>query len=218
MLPELSQTSTLLRDLSLFNMLEEDQIDIIAQLFIQENFNPDEIVLHQSQKAHAFYLILDGQAAAERRIKAGETQVDVFVRGDFFGEDSLLHDDVEPATITALTPLTLLSLEKEDFLQLIHDFPSIKDRLYRFIKSHQYLEKLHFNWLNEDEVVYQVRRRHIASLFMALALPAAVLTGGLIILGFAWWNWGTELLRNGSILLAAVVLGIGLGWAIWNSN
>ena len=217
MLPEISPINAFLQDLSLFNSLEEVQIDRIAQLFTLETLKPDEILLQQGQKAKAFYLIVEGQAAAQRKISPTEAQVDVIVRGDFFGEDSLLHAKIEPATIVALTHLTLLRLDEVDFRQVIHDHRLVEDRLNRFIKSHQYLEKLQFDWLNEDEVVYQVRRRHIAYLFFTLALPAVLIFIGLLIAGFGWWNWDSAGLRNASLILAAIVLGIGGGWAIWNA-
>ena len=53
MLPEISPINSFLQDLSLFNSLEEVQIDRIAQLFTLETVNPDEVLLQQGQKAKA---------------------------------------------------------------------------------------------------------------------------------------------------------------------
>jgi Cyclic nucleotide-binding domain len=216
MITDVSRVLPLLKNLSLFNSLDEGQVAQIASFFTLINLTPDEVVLSQGKKADAFYIIVEGNASVERMINKDESQVDVFVLGDFFGEDSLLQDTGEPTTVSALTPLTLLRLDKDHFRVLIHEFPSVGDRLNRFVKSHQYQKNFQFDWLNEDEVVYQVRRRHIAYLALMLILPAMVIFLGLVLFGVAFFVPDSAFVRDGTLIVTAVILGIGIGWLVWN--
>jgi hypothetical protein len=211
-----TQVPDFLEELSLFGSLDEAQIQQITPLFTQVQKNPDDVIIIQGTIADGFYLILEGQVTSRREFPRQEAQVDVLEQSDFFGEDSLLHNHVEPATITALTPLTLLYLEPGDFHQLVHKYPEIANRLSHFIKSHEYMRSLHFDWLNSDEVVYQVQRRHIAYLTIMLILPGMIVLFGLGLLGLAFLSWDSATIRNVCLFLAAILLGIGLGWGIWN--
>ena len=213
--PEIPQIVHFLRDVSLFNSLTEIELEDLAALFGVADINPEETILLQSQKSPAFFIIFDGQTSAVRRLSESEFQVDVYVRGDFFGEDSLLNDSVEPASISTITPATILRLEKPQFIWLIQTFPSIKERLGRFTKTHQYLDELHFDWLNDDEVVYQVRRRHPANLIVMLAAPVLALFVGFVLLIIAIQNWEVVGLRNALLAGSALALGGGLGWFFW---
>ena len=49
--------------------------------------------------------------------------------GDFFGETALLGDDVRPATVIAMGPLTLLRLTRKSVLDLADLHPEISRRL-----------------------------------------------------------------------------------------
>ncbi len=215
MLPEIPQIIDLLREMSLFNALNEAQIEQLAGLFGIEEFKPGEAILFQSQKSPAFFIIFDGQTAVETRLSPSESQVDVYIRGDFFGEDSLLRGGVEPASISAIVHTIILRMEHTQFHWLIKEFPHLKDRLSKFTKTHQYLNDFRFDWLNEDEVVYQVRRRHAANLLIMIAAPLGLLLSGIFLLIITSQHWISEGFRSPLFLGNAVILGVGLGWLGW---
>jgi uncharacterized membrane protein YdbT with pleckstrin-like domain len=216
MLDDPEQIPVFLKDLSLFNSLDEIQIERISRLFTIVDKKPDDVILRQGVRADALYIIMEGQAIVETLSARESAQVDVFVRGDFFGEDSLLRNQPEPASVIALTALSLLRLARDNFSRLIHDFPSVADRLNRFVKSHDYLRRLRFDWISSDEVVYQVRRKHIAFLFVMLILPALVTMIGVGLAGFSIVLSSSTITRYIFFILAAVVVGVGLGWGVWN--
>ena len=212
---DLAQITQFLQGLSLFNSLEEFELAGIAERFSVIHGAPDQVFIKQGQTSDGFYVIFEGQVASRRDLSLEDTLVDVLVRGDFFGEDSLFENRIEPATITALTPVTLLFLSLDNFWAVTGAYPAIKDRLIQFVDSHDYLESHQFDWLNDDEVVYQVHRRHIAALLISLFLPVFVMFIGLVIAGIAWLLRGNAFISAGALILAAVVLGIGAGWTIW---
>jgi CRP-like cAMP-binding protein len=76
-------------------------------------------VFEQGAAGDRFYVIADGTATVE--IDGVETRR--LSRGDFFGEIALLRDVPRTATVTALEPLRLYALERDDFIAAVtgHD-------------------------------------------------------------------------------------------------
>ncbi len=52
-------------------------------------------------------------------------------------------------------------------------------------------------------------------LLLKLVWPGLVVLFGLFVASLAGVFWTSEVLRNGALILAAIILGIGFGWTIW---
>ncbi len=211
-----TQIPAFLKDLYLFSSLDEIQISRIQQFFIPITKEVDELILAPGDPDPAFYIVYEGQVALSEKIKGGRTQLDILVEGDFFGEEALLVRRPHLISAKAVTPLELLYASKDQFFQMLAEFPSVKDNLQHSIESRRIAETRHFNWLDEDEVIYQVRRRHPMILLLRLVLPGLVVLLGLFIAALAGVFWTDETVRNIVLFVAAIILGIGFGWTIWN--
>lgn len=214
-MPDLSQIAVFLKGLNLFNSLDEFQIALIAERFSIIHDQPNRVFTVQGRVSNGFYIVFDGQVSARRELAHEDILVDVLVRGDFFGEDSLLETRLEPATVTALTPVTLLFMSPEFFRLIVEEFPGIGGSLRLFVDSHDFLETHQFDWLNDDEVVYQVRRRHIAVLLISLILPGFINLFGLFFVLLGWYARDTATVSWVALILAAIIFGIGFGLAVW---
>ena len=73
-----------------------------------------------------YYLIKNGKCELTRKPppNAKEIRLAQLATGDTFGEDSLLSDAPRNVTITALTDISLLRLNKQQFVSLIKE-PSL---------------------------------------------------------------------------------------------
>ena len=80
---------------------------------------------------HALHILAEGQAIVVR----DGCRVAVLNPGDFFGEMELLHVDVAPADILALTPVRILSLPGATFLQLLKEHPAIGDGMREIVRE-----------------------------------------------------------------------------------
>jgi hypothetical protein len=210
------QIPVFLKDIHLFSSLDETQISRIQQFFSLINIAVDQTITAPGEQGAAFYIIYEGQVALSQKVKGGNTQLDVLNEGDFFGEEALLMKRPPLVSAKALTPVILLSARNDQFWQMLAEFPSVKDDLVHSIESRRTAEARHFNWLDDGEVIYQVRRRHPVLLLFGLVLPGLVVLLGLFVAALAGVFWTTEVARNIILIVAAIILGVGFGWIVWN--
>jgi CRP-like cAMP-binding protein/uncharacterized membrane protein YdbT with pleckstrin-like domain len=209
------QIPVFLKDLYLFSSLDEIQISRVQQFFSPLNKAVDELILTPGDPDAAFYIVYEGQVAISEKIKGGRSQLDILVEGDFFGEEALLVRRPHLISAKAVTPVVLLCARKDQFLEMLAEFPAVKDNLLHSIDSRRIAETRHFNWLDEDEVIYQVRRRHPVILLLRLILPGLVVLLGLFIAALAGVFWTSTIVRNTALFVGAIILGVGFGWMIW---
>jgi CRP/FNR family cyclic AMP-dependent transcriptional regulator len=62
-----------------------------------------------------------------------EAVVAILGPGDFFGEGCLAGQSVRMGTATAITPSTLLVIEKREMLKILHEQHALSDRFIRFM-------------------------------------------------------------------------------------
>ncbi|MGZ8951882.1 MAG: cyclic nucleotide-binding domain-containing protein [Methylobacter sp.] len=91
------------------------------------HFKTGETILEQGGIGDYYYLIKNGQCLLTRKPSpnAKEIKLAQLANGDTFGEDSLLSGAPRNVTITALTDIVLLRLDKKQFISLIKE-PSLK--------------------------------------------------------------------------------------------
>jgi signal-transduction protein with cAMP-binding, CBS, and nucleotidyltransferase domain len=91
------------------------------------HFNKGETILEQGGTGDYYYLIKNGQCLLTRKPSpnAKEIKLAQLGKGDTFGEDALLSGAPRNVTITALTDISLLRLDKKQFVSLIKE-PSLK--------------------------------------------------------------------------------------------
>lgn len=200
----------------LFKELDDAQLDRASCLFDEVRYAADQTIFSAGGKADGFYIILEGEVALTHRINEQDTQIDVLVSGDFLGEEALMLNKLHSATAKALSPATLLKADPRKFHELIVTFPQIQDDLYRIIRSRHFIRTHRFDWLNEDEVVYQVRRKHIAYLLVSLLAPAFVCLISLMVALVGVLVVTPILAQTALLVLAGAFFLAGVLWGVWN--
>lgn len=117
--------SALLRS-PIFQRLPPTNLQKILMGLEAVHFNKGEVILDQGSMGDYYYLIKNGQCELTRRPSpnAKEIRLAQLATGDTFGEDSLLSDAPRNVTVTALTDISLLRLNKQQFVSLIKE-PSL---------------------------------------------------------------------------------------------
>jgi CPA1 family monovalent cation:H+ antiporter len=110
--------------------LSERSLEDLADRARPVNFLTGDVVIEEGQRGDALYIIAHGRLGAAQRFTDGS---DLALRqmgeGEFFGELALLGDQLRTATVTALTPTTLLRLTRRDVLALAGENPEVAQSL-----------------------------------------------------------------------------------------
>ncbi|WP_158886873.1 family 2B encapsulin nanocompartment shell protein [Amycolatopsis anabasis] len=124
-----------LRELPMLRDFEDEEVlAALAERFVQEEFEPGDVVVAEGQPADQIFLVAHGKL---NRIGTGEygdqTILNVLANGDHFSYRAVLEsDDYWEYTVKAVTPCTLLRLSQEQFEQLVGQSDSLREHLERF--------------------------------------------------------------------------------------
>lgn len=195
----------------LFAGMETDEIARVARFFEQVEIEKGRTIFRQGDQADYFYLVLSGNVRLIRMVKGKKSLDNLLGVGDYLGEMSLLFNHPRSATAVAENQVTLLRLSPNRFHLLIKEYPSIRMNLSATAASRKLVQKLHFDWLGSDEVIYYVTRRHVLFCIFSLFLPLLALVVG-IALAFVLLSGDITLL---DVLIPATVMFSAISWGVW---
>lgn len=111
----------------IFQRLPPANLQKILMSLEAVHFKEGETILEQGGTGDYYYLIKNGQCLLTRKPSpnAKEIKLAQLANGDTFGEDALLSGATRNVTITALTDIVLLRLDKKQFVSLIKE-PALK--------------------------------------------------------------------------------------------
>lgn len=122
---------TRLSRLPFFRDIPAAQLDAVSDLFVTEKYETGHKIVRENETGDKFYIIARGHVAVEK----GGARVAVLEDGDYFGEIALLRDIPRTADIVAIRPTVLLSLRREQLLELTAAYPSIRMTLERTLEE-----------------------------------------------------------------------------------
>ena len=96
-----------LRGVQLFSACTDKELAQIARACDEVSVDSQAVVVEEGAAGEDFYLIVTGEAEVSR----GGRPVATVGPGQYFGELSLLDESPRNATVTARTPMTLITLE-----------------------------------------------------------------------------------------------------------
>jgi CRP-like cAMP-binding protein len=200
-----------------FQSLSREQLLSIADKFTTLTLAEGEYLKPARQVVKKFYVLFSGKLEAEILLRRGRKRVKNFIQADYFGDEFILTGSGEVMNIRALVPSVLLSLEPAQFEKILTDFPVIQDAMLHIVQSRRLASHARFKWLNLDESIFFVSRKHIVFLIRSLILPLIfiVVSIPMITIGAADSQW---LLISGIVLLILGLLGFGWNWLDWGND
>jgi CRP/FNR family cyclic AMP-dependent transcriptional regulator len=111
----------------LFAACSKRDLQIVARHIEVVELPAGTPVVEEGDKGDAFFIILVGEAAVQRR---GRT-VATLGPGRFFGELAVLDPAPRDATVVAVSPLTVGVLGARMFRAIVRDVPSMSEKLLR---------------------------------------------------------------------------------------
>lgn len=102
-----------------FERLQPAELDLLCRRMTLVSFHPQEIVFRQGDEGDALYLVFSGcvEVRVSQRILGEKVEVTVceLSKGDYFGERSLLSNDLRAATVTAKVTSDLVRISRTDY-------------------------------------------------------------------------------------------------------
>jgi signal transduction histidine kinase len=109
-----------------FPGIKPDEIEELIANSSVRSYPPGTILCRENVVEDRFYMILEGEAEVTKSINNSQVRVlKTLSPGDFFGEMALIHNAPRAATVTVITPLTTLELDKASFNRALHNSSSI---------------------------------------------------------------------------------------------
>lgn len=212
---EESQVISLLKEIHLFHGMDEARLQRVAHYFTDVSFDADQVIVKQGSEGDNFFIVFDGEVIISHQVNQLDQQLGFLVPGDFFGEELLLQDTPITETVTAATYATLLKADRQKFKALLDEFPEVETHLWRGIHSRRFIRTHPFPWLNEDEVVYHLSRKHVAHLVLTLLLPTLVFLIGAAIALYLMLEMRNSSLLPGLMTFAGLMMFVGIGGMAW---
>ena len=111
---------------NLFKGLPQEQIDIILGMTIEKNFARGETIFFEGDEAKGFYIVSGGQVKVFKMNPLGKEHIlHIFGAGEPIGEVPVFHSQPFPASAEALVKSSLLYFQRNDFVNLIKEHPSV---------------------------------------------------------------------------------------------
>jgi MFS family permease len=107
-----------LHSVAMFDAMGPAEIERIAGLALRVSIDAETEIVIQGEIADRFYVIKEGTVQVTKDGKLLAT----LGRDDYFGEIALLRDRPRTATITAVTDLSLLALDRRHFIDAVVPF------------------------------------------------------------------------------------------------
>ncbi len=112
----------------IFSELTPSEIELVESKVRLVELKKGEAVYRKGESETAFYLILTGRL---RILRENGQIINHLHPGDYFGETSVLTNRPHSATVEALNDSVLLKIEKDDFLSLVKQIPSLSLHISR---------------------------------------------------------------------------------------
>ena len=139
---------SLLQSVPIFSDLSPSDLNKIAERMVLRAFTKGQMILLEDDLGQTFFVIGGGSVKITRLSDDGrEVILAMLGESDFFGEMSLLDGAGRSANVVALQASEVLTLARNDFLEILQDYPKISISLLeeltqRIRKSDQQIESL----------------------------------------------------------------------------
>lgn len=122
----------ILKKVPIFSGISSKDMEKIVAVTYQKKYRKDNMILIEEEAGQTMFILMSGQVKVSRISEDGrEVILAVMGEGDFFGELSLLDGQSRSANVTVIKDAEMLLINRDDFLNLLNEFPQIAIQLLR---------------------------------------------------------------------------------------
>ena len=110
----------------IFSDLPAETLDKIEKIGTRKSYKKNDVILMEEESGTALFVIVTGKVKVARCSNDGrEVILTILSDSDFFGEMAILDGLTRSATVTSLEGTELFLLQRNDFMNLLHEHPEI---------------------------------------------------------------------------------------------
>jgi CRP-like cAMP-binding protein len=113
----------------LFNTASPETLEWFLEIAKEQDFSAEETVLKEGDWGKAVFWIVAGWVKVRSLAGEREVTLEIFSRGDCFGEMAILNESLPATEVVALSEVKLLSISAQRFLQMLFKEPPLQNRL-----------------------------------------------------------------------------------------
>ncbi len=115
-----------LSSVPIFSELPDEALEKIEKTGTRKSFKKNDVILMEEESGTALFVIVTGKVKVARSSNDGrEVILTILTDGDFFGEMAILDGLTRSATVVATEETELFMLQRNDFMNLLHEHPEI---------------------------------------------------------------------------------------------
>ncbi|MBD2325548.1 Crp/Fnr family transcriptional regulator [Alkalinema sp. FACHB-956] len=112
-----------------------ETLDWLLSVAVEHEYPSGRAVLMEDAWGNAVYFVLSGWVKVRRHSGSGEDVATLAIlgKGDFFGEMAVLDESPRSTDVIALTPVKLLSIAAQRFIQTLFKDPQLHHRMLQLM-------------------------------------------------------------------------------------
>ena len=122
-------TETALRTVPMFRFLTEESMQSLVEHSTVYGAPPGSILIEEGEAGESLFVVIYGNLRVSHDVNGKHLNLALLQPGDYFGEWSLLTGSPRTATVSALSQVELVSIERSAFLEVVQKHPEIRDRI-----------------------------------------------------------------------------------------
>jgi CRP-like cAMP-binding protein len=103
--------------------MSPDRAFVVANL--GKEYKDGEIIVRQNETGSCMFVVQKGEVEAVAETDGREVRLRKMGPNEFFGEMALFEHETRTATVRAVGPTRVLTIDKKNFLRGIHEDPSL---------------------------------------------------------------------------------------------
>ncbi len=199
-----------LRETALFSALPDEDLSPIADALVIVELPAEEILFETGEEVDGIFLVETGKLMG---FDQEEQFSRPYIRGDVLGLAASSAGNLRQETIQAKTNSRVWFFSGANIHQLCSDRPEFAETLTVLANSQVMIHRLPMPWLEADEKVSLITRKHPVFLLFALMPPLLVFASALLGLNFLQAQYA--LLALIGMVVTFLISAI---WLLWNIN
>lgn len=141
----------------LFSTANPETVEWLLSIAVEHQYPKERAVLMEDSWGNAVYFIASGWVKVRRLAGDHPLTLAILGRGDFFGEMAILDESPRSTDVVALSPVTLLSVSAQRFIQSLFKDSQLHHRMLQLMVQRLRYSNIRFQLRNQPPAVKLVK-------------------------------------------------------------